>query len=247
MRFQDHFSTQAGAYAQFRPRYPRELFAWLASIAADTRLAWDVGTGNGQAACALAEYFESVIASEPSAEQLAHAMAHPRVRYCMGPAEAPPPEAQGASLAVAAQALHWFDHARFYPALRRTLAPSGVFAAWCYGHVTVNPAVDAVVQHYYSDIVGPYWPPDRRHIESGYATLPFPLPEIAAPAFVMSAEWTLEALLGYLDTWSATRRYLAAHGTHPLEPLRAAFTQAWGDTPARTIRWPLTLRVGRNL
>jgi hypothetical protein len=31
--FKDHFSKQAAEYAKFRPRYPREMFEYLGSIA----------------------------------------------------------------------------------------------------------------------------------------------------------------------------------------------------------------------
>ncbi len=46
MRFQDHFSAQAGEYARFRPQYPPALFAWLAQLAPARTLAWDRGTGS---------------------------------------------------------------------------------------------------------------------------------------------------------------------------------------------------------
>jgi hypothetical protein len=125
------------------------------------------------------------------------------------------------------------------------LAPRGVFAAWGYGLTTITPEVDAVVYDYYTHVVGPFWPPDRRHIESRYQTLPFPLDELAPPAFAMAAEWSLPALLGYLDTWSATRRYLRQHGRHPLEQLRKPLARAWGRSATRTVTWPLFMRVGR--
>jgi len=245
MAFQDHFSAQADAYARYRPHYPAALFDWLASVAAGRALAWDCGTGSGQAAVALAAHFERVVASDPSAEQIAHAERHARVRYVVGPAETPPAEVRDADLVTCAQALHWFDHARFYPALREVLRPGGVFAAWGYGLATVSPAVDFVVLDYYSNIVGPYWPPDRDHLESRYQTIPFPLTEIEAPAFRMTAAWSLDAVLGYLDTWSATRRYLAAHTRHPLELIRPRLAEAWGGHATRTVTWPLFLRAGR--
>jgi SAM-dependent methyltransferase len=245
MTFQDHFSTQADAYARFRPTYPDALYAWLASVAPARELAWDCGTGSGQAAVALAAHFARVMASDPSREQITHAVPHARVRYVVASAEQPPAEVQGADLVTVAQALHWFDLARFYPALRQVLRPDGVFAAWCYGPMTITPAVDAVVQDYYSNVVGAYWPPDRRHIESGYQTLAFPSAEIAVPTFEMTADWTLEALLGYLDTWSATRRCLVATGSHPLTALRARLAQAWGTAEHRTVRWPLFVRAAK--
>ncbi|HEX9793300.1 MAG TPA: methyltransferase domain-containing protein, partial [Planctomycetota bacterium] len=74
----------ADAYARFRPRYPRALFAFLAEQAPARDCACDLATGSGQAAVALAEDFARVEAIEASAAQLAHAQAHPRVRYTQG-------------------------------------------------------------------------------------------------------------------------------------------------------------------
>jgi hypothetical protein len=61
MGFKDHFSRQSAAYRQFRPGYPPELFAYLASIAPGRALAWDCATGNGQAAIGLAPHFTLVV------------------------------------------------------------------------------------------------------------------------------------------------------------------------------------------
>jgi len=244
MSFQDHFSAQADAYARFRPHYPPALFEWLATQSPGRNLAWDCGTGSGQAAAGLANVFQHVVASDPSAEQIAQAAPHPRITYLTGPAEAPPPEASGADLVTCAQALHWFDHTRFYPALKHVLRPGGVFAAWGYGLHAITPAVDEVVHDYYTNIVGPYWPPDRRHIESRYQSLPFPLAEIEVPAFMITADWSLERLLGYLDSWSATRRYLADRDYHPLDKVRPALVQAWGGVDHHRVTWPFFARVG---
>mgnify|MGYP001287933640 CR=1 FL=1 len=85
---EDHFSRQAFSYARVRPRYPAALFAHLAALAPATGCAWDCATGNGQAAVGLAEHFDLVHATDLSAEQIAHAAVHPRVRYHVAPAEA---------------------------------------------------------------------------------------------------------------------------------------------------------------
>jgi SAM-dependent methyltransferase len=243
--FQDHFSAQAAAYARFRPSYPSALYEFLAGVAPARTLAWDCGTGNGQAAVGLAMHFRKVVASDASPAQVAQALQHARVTYYVASAEDPPAAAQGADLVTVAQALHWFDHARFYPALRRVLKPGGVFAAWGYGLMQITPAVDAVVQDFYANIVGPYWPPDRRHIEDAYQSLPFPPGEISVPAFRMRTDWKLEALLGYLDTWSATRRYLAEKGQHPLAHVQSALVHAWGAAETRLVTWPLFIRACR--
>ncbi len=245
MQFADHFSSQAAEYVRFRPAYPPALFAWLAAVAPARALAWDCATGSGQAAGALATHFERVVASDASAAQLAQALPYPQVEYCVAAAESPPPAARGADLVTVAQALHWFDLDRFYPAVRVTLRPGGVVAVWGYGLTRISAEVDAVVSRYYQDVVGPYWPPERRHIENGYRELPFPFAAIEAPRFEMRAEWSLDALLGYLDTWSASRRYLAAHGRHPLAEVAEDLAAAWGAARVQTVTWPLFLRVGR--
>src|SRR6266566_3978511 len=85
--FRDHFSGHAAEYREFRPAYPPELFIYLASIAPGRQLAWDCGTGNGQAAVGLASVFDRVIATDASENQIANAEQHVRVEYRFAPAE----------------------------------------------------------------------------------------------------------------------------------------------------------------
>src|SRR5690606_31583471 len=130
MSFHDHFSGHAAGYAQARPTYPEALFDWLAAQCAQRELAWDAGCGNGQAAIALARHFARVIATEPSAEQVAQAPAHPRVEYRVEPAESPSLADASADLVTVAQAMHWFDLDRFHVGVRRVLRPGGLVAVW---------------------------------------------------------------------------------------------------------------------
>jgi hypothetical protein len=61
----------------------------------------------------------------------------------------------------------------------------------------------------------------------------------------MTAQWNLDHLLGYLQTWSSTQRFIAAKGRDPLEQIIDGLRRAWGDPQqVRTVIWPLTLRVG---
>ena len=246
MSFKDHFSGHAGVYHEARPSYPEALFDWLAAQAPARRLAWDAGCGNGQASVALAARFAQVHATDPSAAQIGNADARPNIDYRVEPAEACSLAAASADLATVAQALHWFDHARYYAEVRRVLAPGGLVAAWSYADCHVAPAVDAVKNHLYVDLTGPYWPPERRYIEEGYRTLPFPFDELAAPAFDMQVEWTLAQFTAYLRSWSATQRCLAATGADPMAQIEADLARAWGDpAQARRVRWDFNLRVGR--
>ena len=245
--FNDHFGAVAAAYADCRPGYPPELFSWLVGQVQTHGQAWDCGTGSGQAAVGLADYFVSVFATDASTAQIAHAVPHARVRYAVAPAEASGLPAGSVDLLTVAQALHWFDLPAFFAEARRVLKPGGLIAAWTYGVLHVEgEAVDARVQRFYAAEVGPYWPPERRHVESGYRDLPFPFDPVQAPTLALRADWSLPQLLGYFRSWSATARYQEATGQDPVATLAETLMPLWGDpdTP-RTIRWPLALRAGR--
>ncbi len=245
MGFHDHFSRQAADYTQFRPRYPRELFEYLASLVECHRRAWDCGCGNGQAAADLTAVFDEVVATDPSVRQIAQARPVPRVSYLVATAENSPLESHSIDLIAVAQALHWFDLPRFYAETRRVGRGGSVLAAWCYGLATISPAVDRVIAYLYEDILGPYWPPERKLIEERYASLPFPFEELAAPHLENLARWNLAELLGYLRTWSSVARYIESRGADPLELVTADLAAAWGETTTLAVRWPLWMRVGR--
>lgn len=247
--FTDHFGSVSGAYAHYRPTYPAPLFTWLTGVAPTRRQAWDCATGTGQAAIALADHFDAVVATDASAGQLAAARPHPGVHYRQAPAESSGLETDSVDLATVAQALHWFDRPRFFAEVERVLRPGGVLAVWSYGipHLE-GEAPDALLQQFYADIVGPYWPPEKALVENGYRDLALPFTALPAPSFAMEADWTLEQLLGYCASWSASARYRAALGRDPLELLRPALAAAWGapETPRR-LRWPLTIKASRRV
>jgi SAM-dependent methyltransferase len=246
MSFKDHFSEQAADYARFRPGYPRELFDYLVSIAPSRRLAWDCGTGNGQAAAGLASVFDAVIATDASEKQITNAELHERVDYLVAPAEDSSIDFGTVDLIMVAQALHWFDLDRFYAEARRVLKSDGVLAASAYNLLHINPAIDEVVNRYYYEVVGPFWPQERKLVEQ-FDNLPFPFHEIDPPKFEMTAQWNLDHLVGYLRTWSSTQRFMAAKGSDPLKQIMGELRAAWG-TPEQTrnVIWPLTLRIGRK-
>ncbi|NJL85182.1 MAG: class I SAM-dependent methyltransferase [Leptolyngbyaceae cyanobacterium SM1_1_3] len=242
----DYFSDQAADYAQYRPHYPDSLFEYLSTLCAERRLVWDCGTGNGQAAVALTKYFEQVIATDVSAAQLAQALAHSQVSYRLAPAENNGIADHTLDLVVAAQALHWFNQERFYSEVKRSLKPTGIVAVWCYELMQISPTIDRFVQHFYAKIVGPHWPPERQMIEDRYQTITFPFRAIAAPAFQMEATWTFEQMLGYLNTWSATQRFLRRRQIHPVNLIQDDLARAWGDLgDSKQVIWPLYLRLGR--
>jgi SAM-dependent methyltransferase len=247
VQFKDHFSARSTEYAQFRPRYPAELFEYLAGIAPDRSRAWDCATGNGQAATGLARFFESVIATDASEKQIGNAERNERVEYRVAVADQSGLEARSVSLMTVAQALHWFDVDLFNSEVKRVLKPEGVLAIWCYNLCNISPAIDAFVEDFYHNIVGPYWDPARHLVEAGYRTVPFPFTEIETPKFQIEAVWPLDHLLGYLRTWSATKGFIATRGFDPVTRLADQLAPLWNNAADRkTVRWPLNVRAGRS-
>lgn len=239
------FSSIAREYASFRPGYPPELFAWLAARAPGREAAWDCGCGSGQASLALAGHFARVHATDVAPEQIAAARPHPRVAYSVAPAEHSGLDAESVDLVTVAQALHWFDVDAFHAEARRVARPGGLLAVWTYPRPELaDPSLDRLFFAFYRDVVGPYWPPERRHVEANYQTLPFPFEELPHPPFGLEFRWSLEQLAGYASSWSATARYRQATGKDPLPLLRDALGPAWPADGMALVRMPIVLRAG---
>ncbi|MBI5435462.1 MAG: class I SAM-dependent methyltransferase [Planctomycetes bacterium] len=243
--FKDHFSAQAGAYAEFRPGYPQELVDALAERAPGRGLAWDVGAGSGQFSKLLATRFEHVIATDASAAQLAHALPHARVGYRVEREVAASLAASSADLVAVAQAAHWFELARFYAEVRRVAKPGGVLALVADGNAELEPDLEPAFADFYGRTLGGDWPPERRHVLAGYRDVEFPFEELDLPTFELSAAWTVDEFLGYVSTWSAVASARRAGREGDLRDFDQRFRTLWGAVERRPIRWPLFVRAGR--
>jgi len=222
------------------------LFEELGARSEGHALAWDCGTGNGQAAHGLIEHFDAVLATDPSAAQLAQAPVHPRITFRLAPEAASGLPPHSVDLVTAAQAAHWFDRNEFYKEVGRVLRPGGLVAIWCYALCRISPEIDRLMDDFYHETVGPYWPQERRHTADGYRSLDFPFDELPFPSLSMEHDWTLGHFGSYLRTWSAVARYSAARNLDPVVPLLKELAPFWGD-PGRVRRvvWPLAGRMGR--
>lgn len=240
------FDHGGGAYAQFRPEYPAELARFLAGIAPDRRQAVDVGCGNGQLTRQLADHFARVIGLDPSADQLANALAHDGVHYQCAAAERLPVADRSTSLVTAAQAAHWFDLPAFYAEARRIARDGSVIALVSYGVPRLEPAgLQERFSHFYWREIGPYWPAERKLVDSGYADLAFPFPELTAPAIGIDRSWRLAEVLGYVSTWSAVRRARETDRSDIVDAFARDLGALWGDpATARPVSWPVTMRLG---
>ena len=246
LAFQDHFSRDPAAYARFRPGYPAALFDWLAGLPARRRLAWDCGTGNGQAATMLAAHFDQVVGTDASSAQLRAAAHAPRVVYLASLAESSALRGRRVDLITVAQALHWMDLLKFYAEVDRVAAPGAALAVWGYSRLRASSELDALIDRFHDETVGPFWPTERKLVETGYRGFPMPIQEVVAPPFAITATLTLPALLGYLRTWSAVGRYLRVNRKDPVEDLAPELAACWGPPgTARRVTWPLFVRAGR--
>jgi ubiquinone/menaquinone biosynthesis C-methylase UbiE len=243
--FKDHFSLHAAEYAAHRPTYPGELIDLLAGVVPRHELALDCACGTGQLSVPLAARFDRVVATDASAGQIAHAEPHPRVEYRVAPADGSGLPDASADIITVAQAAHWLDLDRFYAEVRRVARPGAAVALITYDVPRVDAAVDAVVQRFYHDVVGRYWTPERRHVEDGYRSLPFPFAEIPARAPAMECVRSRDAFAAYVDTWSAVRQAEKAEGRAPFVAFAHELAHAWGpaDVP-RVVRWRLSIRLG---
>ncbi|HET6373825.1 MAG TPA: class I SAM-dependent methyltransferase [Candidatus Polarisedimenticolia bacterium] len=246
MQFADHFSSRAPDYARFRPSYPPALLAFLRGSTSRHRLAWDCGAGSGQAAVMLAGAFDQVVATDPSAAQLASAHAHPNVTYRLGRESTSGLQDSSVDLVTAAQAAHWFDLPAFYREVDRVIRPGGVVAMWCYDVMTISPEIDRPLRWLYGERLAPYWPDERRLVETGYRTLQFPYAPVAAPALSIEASLDRTALLGYIGTWSAVTRCISMGGGDPVAEFAGMIEEAWPRAEeVRPVRWPLAVLAGR--
>ncbi|MCX2975731.1 class I SAM-dependent methyltransferase [Halieaceae bacterium IMCC8485] len=245
--YKDYFSKQSMGYSQYRPDYPGELFRYLAGLVVENNTVWDCATGTGQAARGLAAFFQRVIATDASDAQIQRfSSLQEGISARVASAEDSGIEPQSVDLIVVAQALHWFDLERFYREVRRVLKPGGVIAVWSYATLSISPELDEIIGSLYRDVLGPYWPAERRLVETGYRELDFPFDRVEPPAFAMRCQWSLPHLLGYIETWSAMQRYRDIEGVNPLVEFAPKLQGQWGaDNRSRAICWPLTMKVGR--
>lgn len=246
LAFKNYFSERSDNYAAYRPSYPVDLVNALADLCAAQDRALDCGCGTGQLSVLLADRFTDVIATDASSNQIAKATQRDNITYRTALAEHSGLADESVDLITVAQAAHWLDLETFYPEVTRIARPDGILALITYGVLHVEGDIDALIQDFYYQTIGPYWPAERRHVETGYQSLPFPFTEIKVPAIIMEEYWPLEALMGYFNTWSAVKAATKLLGTNPVDQLRESLLPKWGDPMSqKKITWPISVRAGK--
>ncbi|WP_008587608.1 class I SAM-dependent methyltransferase [Niabella soli] len=245
MAIKDYFSSQSDQYAKYRPTYPPDFFNYLNTITPRKKNAWDCGTGNGQIAYELAKTFEHIFATDISQSQIDHALQAVNISYSVQPAEKTDFDNHLFDLIIVAQAIHWFDFEQFYAEVRRTATKDALLCVTGYGNIKISEEIDPIIADFYTNVIGTYWDKERKYIDEGYATIPFPFDEIETPQFENRQQWTLEHLIGYLNTWSAVKHFIKQNGYNPVEKLHAALKEFWGDGAKKEVCFPLLLRIGK--
>lgn len=240
------FGEQAAAYASFRPVYPTQLFDWLAENSPGQQRVLDIGCGNGQASQALLSRFDQVLACDSSFAQLAEARFQPALQLFAADARKLPLQSASLELVTVAQALHWFAGQAFFAEVGRVLKPGGLFCAWCYSLMQINPAVDGLIQELHGELLKGYWPAGRASVDAGYSDIQTDFARIQMPPFAIQLHWSFSQVLGYLGTWSAVQLWQREHGRDPLKIFSSRLRAAWGDTQQQhLVCWPLHFVAGR--
>jgi len=241
----DYYGGHAADYQQYRPTYPNPFIRQLVELAPDRDFAWDCGTGNGQVAVRLAEDFQSVLGTDLSSLQLEQARPHPQVTYRCCEAHDSGLEEQSASLVTVGTAVHWFDLDPFYEEVVRVLKPGGLLAVWTYGpDLVAPPELGKELRELAQGVLRDYWPPGIEWVNKQYTDLPFPFPPLELEPVPFLMNWNFEDLWGWIDTWSAVRRYREREGKDPLAGLRPRLKPYLADSGP--LQLPLYFKVGRK-
>ena len=239
----DRFSNHSKEYATFRPGYPKGLYDFIFNHVNYFNCAWDAGTGNGQVAADLASRFRRVLATDISVRQLDQARRLTNIDYSVAGEVTVFPN-RTTDLITVGQAIHWFDRDNFYKEVKRVAKPGSLVAVWGYGLLSISPEIDPLLEHFYREVVGPYWDPERKLIDERYQTISFPFDEIKTPAFRFSVQWSLKELQGYLETWSSVRKYMQINNTNPVDDFVGLIRSSWSNEKVAA-NFPLFLRLGR--
>ncbi len=244
--FKDNFSKQAEIYARYRPTYPPALFHFLRTLTEKHDLAVDCGTGNGQAAVALTEFYKTIVAVDPSIEQLKHASNHSQISYYERSAHQLPVSDGTTDLITAATAMHWFDLNKFYPEVKRVLKKDGILAIWGYTVQKIEPFLDDLLHDFQFKTLKDYWAPENQIVVNEYKNISFTYDEIECPDFCAEKIFDLDDLIGYINTWSAVQKFLQKNNYNPTDELRDELLDYW-KTPQnkKRVEWKIAMRVGR--
>jgi SAM-dependent methyltransferase len=221
-------------YNSKRPGYPPSLFkALFAYHQGPTALALEVGCGPGTASFPLLQYVDKLVATDPS-EVMVHtaiesipANQRDRIEFKVAPAESLHeliPNDGCVDLITSAEALHWFDHPKFFEEAARVIRPGGTLAYWGYVEprfIDFPKANEIYEKYVFEDerFMGPCW------VQPGKNFLRYFFKDVYVPEdyftdvekwdyypgesqkhtayFLGDHQYTMKKFRDYLSSWSA--------------------------------------------
>ena len=245
---QSYFDFSSDVYSKGRPTYPPELYLWLSNQVKNQQCVWDCACGTGQVSIDLAAYFEQVEATDISESQIAEAIPHRKVNYKVSPSEVCEYPDQHFDAICVGQALHWFDLEKFWPEVKRTLKPGGIFACWGYSWLSVCPEIDDIINSQIMSKLKPHWPAQNRTLWNQYDDVTFPLEMLDVPEFELTFKWNAYRLFDYMQTWSAIRALEHEDATQVLADAWDAIIKVWQEPlEKREVTIPFFVKAGRVL
>src|SRR5262249_22939954 len=158
-----------------------------------------------QATADIAERFDFVVGTDLSASQLSRAAKDPKIGWAACTAERAAIRSRSVDAVSVAQALHWFAHDLFFSEVERVASgPDLPIVAWTYAAPTMDGELGERLHRFIFDDLRPYWPPERKYVDENYQTIPFPFARIETPPFSLENDWTIDQIVGYMNSMSAT-------------------------------------------
>jgi len=240
------FAPVAELYARSRPVYPAELFLYLRDKSPNDNAAWDCATGTGQAAAGLARCFSKVHATDISPEQLKYAVEHPRITYRHAPASKSGLDDDSVDLVTVSAAVHWLDLPVFLAEVKRVLRPGGLLAIWTYHIAHTGEPFGRLLNHLYTNHLFNDFGHGARHVDARYENLDLPGAFTPEEQFEARAEFDLQQMEEFIESWSGSVAYKKRTGQNPVDVIRGDLQHEWGNPEfVRTLTFPLYMKLIR--
>lgn len=239
------FALESEQYALYRPTYPKELIELIVSLSPNLFSAWDVACGNGQLTFELSNYFEKVIGTDISQEQIDNAQKNDNIIYKVESSSLSSLGNSSIDLITVAQAIHWFEFDTFYSEVKRVSKPNAIIAIIGYELLSISKEIDECVFDFYSNKLNDYWDDRRRYIDEQYSTIPFPFEEVKIPQYNCKLHWNRDQLMGYLSTWSAVKKYKQKNGINPMGELKEQIYRLWNENEVYEVYIPVLTKIAR--
>ncbi|KYQ90596.1 putative SAM dependent methyltransferase [Tieghemostelium lacteum] len=251
--FKDYFGGVGDKYRDFRPSYPEELYDIIKKTAGNqTKLAVDVGCGNGQATVELAKFFDKVIGIDPSEGQIKNAIKRDNIEYLVSPAEEIKLPEKSIDMITVAQAVHWFNLPLFYDLTKKLLKKDGHLVIFGYGlmDITNNQEANKLHWKFYQTLGDEYWPPQRKYLDDKYVDIKPTYENTKRQDIFFDKTLTIGSLMGYYSTWSGYNQYLKVNPNSTLlkdhiDSILKSYNTTSMDTVVE-VKFPLYLIISKN-